>query len=465
MPDIQCPVAECTYQTGDVDNVVVAVLLDAHTAGAHSSILPIQQHRRPPKVDRPLLNDTIGEEAWNAFQQDWTMFIRANDVVIEDQSIQLFSCCDTTLKAKLTASCQDVFSKPVTDLMSLLKTIAVIPVAVSVKRNELLQMHQEAGEVIRNFLLHVKGKAGTCKFRIKCPHLHAATADQARNHDVYVDYTDEMIRHIILNGLYDDDIKRDIFSELGLDIMAVTDLVSLIEGKELARDATSLPSANTISQFKRKQEEERTPEFDREGRCSICNCSIKLFKQMRNGKYNKKPFHDCLDCWQKKNNTRKGRNNRGNDDAATEFNAVSFEISANESAEFSDIHYKTLTLNHHVFDNGDWKLQIAQPHPTVLLKIYTDCTDYEVFGFHGPRITNHNIKGIVDSGAQCCLWGWNDCRAAGFREEDVLPVKQKLNAVSKSRLNIYGAVILRMAGVSPSGNEHSCYNSAPHCSC
>ena len=135
--------------------------------------------------------------------------------------------------------------------MTLLKSLAV---AVSVKRNELLQMHQDSGETIRNFLLRVKGKAVTCKFKIKCTHLHAVPAGQAEAPpNVYVDYTDEMIRHVILNGLYDDDIRTDIFSEAGLDTMLVTDLVSMIEGKELARDATRLPSAGAISQFKRRQ--------------------------------------------------------------------------------------------------------------------------------------------------------------------------------------------------------------------
>ena len=98
MPDIQCPVDGCVDHTGDVNNIVVAALLNAHVASSHSSHQPIQ-HRPPPKVDRPHLTDNTGEENWNAFQQDWTMFIRANAVGVDDQAIQLFSCCDTELKA------------------------------------------------------------------------------------------------------------------------------------------------------------------------------------------------------------------------------------------------------------------------------------------------------------------------------------------------------------------------------
>ena len=115
MPDIHCPFDGCTY------NTVAAALLMAHTAGSHNSSQGTQRCR-PPKVDRPRLVDTIGEETWNSFKQDWEMFIRANDVEVADQSIQLFSCCDTELKAKVTAICPDIFSKTVSEILILLKS-------------------------------------------------------------------------------------------------------------------------------------------------------------------------------------------------------------------------------------------------------------------------------------------------------------------------------------------------------
>ena len=55
MPDIQCPVDGCQYSTGDVDSVVVAALLNAHTVGAHTASQSTRQQRQPPKVERPQL--------------------------------------------------------------------------------------------------------------------------------------------------------------------------------------------------------------------------------------------------------------------------------------------------------------------------------------------------------------------------------------------------------------------------
>ena len=71
------------------------------------------------------------------------------------------------------------------------------------------------------------------------------------------------------------------------------------------------------------------------------------------------------------------------------------------------------------------------------------------------RSVEHTATAIVDSGAQVCVWGWNQCRAAGFTRNDLTPVKQKLNGVSKSQIIIYGAVLLRLHGTSNLGDHYS----------
>ena len=358
-------------------------------------------------------------------------------------------------------------------MMTLMKNLTVTPVAISVKRNELLQMCQDAGETIRTFLSRVKGKAVTCRFKVECTHNHAAAtgATEPPAH-VYVNYTNEMIRHVILNGLYDDEIRRDIFGQHNLDTMDVNDLIMMIESRETARDATSSSSANAISQFKRRQKEDSrvSNEYNRKEKCNTCGTLFKVFKKMQNGNYNKKAFVDCQDCWNNNNRSSSKSQKKQEDMYSKDAGAVSFEISVidNDKSNWSinsmivgatsenshiDHNKKEVVLSHHVFKDGNWRSKVAQPHPTVELNVSTTVSDYEGFGFPYPAINKHHITAIVDSGAQCCLWGWNDCRAAGFTRKDLIPVKQKLNAVSKSRLTIYGAVILRMTGIDSSGEE------------
>ena len=78
-------------------------------------------------------------------------------------------------------------------------------------------------------------------------------------------------------------------------------------------------------------------------------------------------------------------------------------------------------------------------------------SDCEGFGLNfTPNIEDCQVTTIIDSGAQCCLWGWQDCRAVGFTTH------RNFNAVSKLNISIYGAVILRMTGFSYSGVKFTC---------
>ena len=142
---------------------------------------------------------------------------------------------------------------------------------------------------------------------------------------------------------------------------------------------------------------------------------------------NKKPFTHCFECWKKQTSSQ--TKTKSNDtDTSTESSAVSFAISTAQLAtdpKDSDpgeifcaaniAKSKQLTLNHHIFTDGNWKQKLAQPHPTVELTVSTDNGDYEGFGFESPYIREHPVEGITDCGAQCCLMGYSDCQAAGFK--------------------------------------------------
>ena len=103
--------------------------------------------------------------------------------------------------------------------------------------------------------------------------------------NVLIDYTNEMVRHMILNGFYDDEIQHDIFGQKDLETMTVSDLISLIEGKETAREATTCQSANALSQFRKgvnnkctSRSSKQFTDFDQKGKCSTCRNFFKLFK-------------------------------------------------------------------------------------------------------------------------------------------------------------------------------------------
>ena len=170
------------------------------------------------------------------------MFVHANAIFAEDQP---FACCDNELRAKVTCTNENVLESSVDQILGLFYSLTVVPVAISVQRSDLLQMQQSSGESFRAFFSRVRGKAVTCRFQLECKEAHVGAEP---NRHVYVNYTNDIIRHVLIAGLYDGDIKRDVFGLVDVDKMALNNLVSFTEGKEVTREATMMPNVNSMSQ-------------------------------------------------------------------------------------------------------------------------------------------------------------------------------------------------------------------------
>ena len=196
MPNLKYSGAGCKFETGEFEDAsIVIALLNNHTTVSHS-MLPCA--KKGPKVDRPILSDNLTEEKWNGFLQGWKLFTEANSVSIEDQPVQLFACCDTDLRAKATSTNEKILDSSVEEMLVYLHKLSVVPVAIFVQRTELLRMTQSSDEPIRAFFSRVRGKSLICRFRMNCPYQHANDmADKA----VFINYTDEIIRHVVIAGL------------------------------------------------------------------------------------------------------------------------------------------------------------------------------------------------------------------------------------------------------------------------
>ena len=80
------------------------------------------------------------------------------------------------------------------------------------------------------------GKARNCKLTVRCPH------------DTDVDYSEEMVKQVVLAGMYDDEIKRKILSTAAI----LNDTIAIIEMEEMAsRSMTgiSLPAQVGATSF------------------------------------------------------------------------------------------------------------------------------------------------------------------------------------------------------------------------
>ena len=108
-------------------------------------------------------------------------------------SSQLFQCAGDELGDSLLKTDPSIVSKPASVVMGAVKSLAVIVVATGVMRAELVRMQQERDESFRAF----RGKAETCAYITKCTCLRE------------VDFTDSIIRDVLIAGIADLDIRRE----------------------------------------------------------------------------------------------------------------------------------------------------------------------------------------------------------------------------------------------------------------
>ena len=347
--------------------------------------------------------------------------------------------------------------------------MAVIAVATGVTRAELVLLRQERDETFRAFSARVRGKAETCAYSVNC------TCGRD------VDFTDAIVRDVLIAGISDLDIRREVLGTVDIIDQPVNDVIALVESKETARNALPLSAAG-ISTFKRDKRllipkveaMARPTSRGQTASCPACRVTYSLYSEGVSG-WNTRPHKLCLDCYrcQRRRRGTAARTVQG----AThpqEIDAVLAQVSPmsymgaparskrrrrtrrNRSRTTVAALQKSVSLRHHIFTAGEWREARVMGHPVVRLSASVSATDYRQFNRRCPAVHPTNISALVDSGAQSCLWSLQDFLAAGFTTEDLIPVSLDLIAANKSPIDIAGAVMLRLSGTSTLGAQVSC---------
>ena len=189
---VRCSFPNCPFATDDVTEALAIALLSNH-AFAHSTP-PAEPPQAPtlrgPKLDRPKVNVGISIEEWNMFARRWEVFRSGSGIDDTSAPSQLFQCAGPDLGDSLLKANPNAASESTTSLITAMRSLGVIPVAVCVLQTELLQLKQERDKAFRAFTARVRGKAETCVYTTQC--------DCGKD----VDYTNHIIRDVLLNGVY-----------------------------------------------------------------------------------------------------------------------------------------------------------------------------------------------------------------------------------------------------------------------
>ena len=248
---IRCTQGGCSWESADRTEAFAPVLaaeLSNHTAVSHNSSNDQQNSgssKKIPSIERPKIANGSTEETWSVFLKKWQLFKSGTKIAASELNNHLFQCCEDSLGDDLLRGVTNITNVTEEELLSAIKKLAVQPVARGVRRTELINMQQDSGEPIRSFHAKVKGRAMTCAFKVKC----------SCSPSTEVDYTEWVIKDVLLNGLADSDIKKDMLSLNELDTLSVEELVSRVESKETARNALRIEesSSNTISSLRKER--------------------------------------------------------------------------------------------------------------------------------------------------------------------------------------------------------------------
>ena len=499
---IQCP--RCDFKTPEgLAKSIALVVFNAHvtehmpTPAAAQAPPPTALAPRGPKLERPKVDLGVSMEEWNVYERRWDAYVLGSGLNAANCASHLFDCAGEELKNIIVKMDPTILSKPTADLLAMMKKLAVIPVAPGVVRAELMQMHQDRDQSFRTFAANVRGKAETCGYI---------------NHDCSesCDFTQSMVKDVLVAGIYNLDIRREVLSTDGILMKSSNDIIALVEAKEIARNALP-PTSAALSTFKRNQRhpaEKIVPpappssHTSQTAPCPDCKKMYSLFTEGTAG-WNSKPHQQCIDCFRKacSNRNRRRNNNNTTSDAKdnAEIGGMFAQIAAiavpqptiephqpsgatttkprSDSGKVAVVEVppydsalagkvttvgpkrangKIIRLPHQIFSKGQWRRARFGNHPKVKLDISWNPQDYKDFGVKCPCAPASSTDAVTDSGAMLNLWSYQECLEAGFTDDDLLPVSMDLEAANKSPISIEGALFLRLSGKSPTGTIYSC---------
>ena len=299
MPVIQCHITNCEFSTPDVDSAIAAVMLAHHLSTAHPAPVPT----KAPTIPQPKVTGNIYEDQWDCFTREWAVYKGTVAITTDRLPVYLLACCSADLKSSVERANPTITTQSEEDVLSAIKWHAVVSVAASVLRTELFAMKQDHGETVLAFSSRALGKARNCKLTVRCPH----------NSDV--DYSEEMVKQVVLAGMYDDEIKCKVLSTAGIDEKSLNDTIAIIETEEMAsRSMTAVnttPSQIGATSFK-KQILPSDKRLHMKGKCATCSSDFLKHRVKRETGKEDVLLTDrfCKPCWQKRRGDRCPSNRR-----------------------------------------------------------------------------------------------------------------------------------------------------------
>ena len=454
MPEVtvNCEYPGCEKNITAETGAVALGLLQLHQKNVHDSITAKQ---KPPKVDRPRLNRGVSAEEFATWTKRYELWKGSTSLTPDEVPCQLIACLDSDLESALIQYHSDIAEAGEAEILKRIKALAVLDVAATVRITEMLGLKQQHGESARSFAARLRGKAQTCAFEVTCAKPGCGTKTQ---------YTDEIVRFVLLAGIASTDISREVLGTTGIDNMSLTDTLALVEAKERAAratagDAAASVAASRMSAYKKSAGPKGPSQPNPHDTISCTVCGTSTVRYGRNRRGFRTEFRYCSDCFKSSRKRKPPPATPSEPSTAAVHNvfdaidniggiseAAQDSTSATAAADACDNYLYDTTRGWH---KGDSKAQ-----PAITLNAGLDHQAYHTLNKSAPLSHTANIECISDSGAMSCLAPPSILPLMGLTQKNLLPVKRRMKTAAEGEISITGAVFLKLSGRDDNGAIH-----------
>ena len=456
-----CPREGCDWRSLDLDAGLVGIYLTDHLATVHPRLAP----PKAPKLPQPKVRARIQEDLWESFQKEWERYKAASNIT-ENANVFLLNCCESDLKENVLRETPDIITKTEAVVLETIKKHAVLTIATSVLATELFSMKQDHSEPVRSFAARQKGKARSCKLIQKCT-----------NCDATVDFSDRVVKTVMLNGLCNEDVRKEVLGDSGLDEKSLEDTIKLVEAKEAALRSTGGAnddqSSGVTGYSKYKKIQATDKRLQEKGKCDSCKEEFLIHGVVRRpGKDDEiKRYKICKPCFDKRKKKVNKKEKNSDEEGAVTAGQFAFLGSVSSGIESKvmdrgvtgqiamvkrgNTECAAVVLPNYVWEAGaGWIKRPNDPHPKIRLQAFIKESDYSEIGLRPPKMRQQEVIAVTDSGAMCNLIGWSLLQKFGLSKKDLCKVSGKWSAINGDSIDILGAVFIRLKGVDDiSGKE------------
>ena len=319
----ECVIPACDFiPPPAVENAAALQAIIDHMAIVHPAQIPrtCDPAVWPPALSRPTVDLGCTPAQWSVFLQQWSRFsIRCNITDVQ-MTTQCTACFSDELVNTADKAITNMGTLTIRELLAQVKSIAVQLVAVGILRAAAHSAKQVAGERFQAFATKVRNLVTDCNYVDPCPHMPPPVAGAVQALAcaivgcVGADYTAAIVKNVLLSGIYDHDVHREVLGTVGVRVRSgsVQHIINLVELKEAARDAASgarpAAAAASTSSYKKERKDATAkpsprksppPCVDRQPRSLRCRCGNDFddYALRRNGGYNPQAYEQCRACY------------------------------------------------------------------------------------------------------------------------------------------------------------------------